>query len=115
MELALSPSFPCRGTSAAAGGASELGDASEALRQQAHCTPELLALAVPSPRADFSQAELLGAPELFYHNCSVSSLCVGLYRWLVKVSWLGKLVSVFWWMGLYLSSLECNEVSSNEL
>ena len=70
MELALSPSFPCRGTSAAAGGASELGDASEALRQQAHCTPELLALAVPSPRADFSQAELLGAPELFYHNCS---------------------------------------------
>ena len=28
--------------------------------------------------------------------CGVSSLCVGLYRWLVKVSWLGKLVSVFW-------------------
>ena len=27
--------------------------------------------------------------------CGVSSLCVGLYRWLVKVSWLGKLVSVF--------------------
>ena len=26
--------------------------------------------------------------------CGVSSLCVGLYRWLVKVSWLGKLVSV---------------------
>ena len=25
--------------------------------------------------------------------CGVSSLCVGLYRWLVKVSWLGKLVS----------------------
>ena len=23
--------------------------------------------------------------------CGVSSLCVGLYRWLVKVSWLGKL------------------------
>ena len=22
--------------------------------------------------------------------CGVSSLCVGLYRWLVKVSWLGK-------------------------
>ena len=32
--------------------------------------------------------------------CSVSSLCVGLYRWLVKVSWLGKLVSVFWWVEL---------------
>ena len=30
----------------------------------------------------------------------VSSLCVGLYRWLVKVSWLGKLVSVFWWVEL---------------
>ena len=28
--------------------------------------------------------------------CGVSSLWVGLYRWLVKVSWLGKLVSVFW-------------------
>ena len=26
----------------------------------------------------------------------VSSLWVGLYGWLVKVSWLGKLVSVFW-------------------
>ena len=26
--------------------------------------------------------------------CEVSSLCVGLYRWLVKVSWLGKLVGV---------------------
>ena len=24
--------------------------------------------------------------------CGISSLCVGLYRWLVKVSWLGKLV-----------------------
>ena len=28
--------------------------------------------------------------------CGVSSLWVGLYRWLVKVSWLGKLVSLFW-------------------
>ena len=26
--------------------------------------------------------------------CGVSSLCVGLYRWLVKVAWLGKLVGV---------------------
>ena len=33
----------------------------------------------------------------------------------VKVSWLGKLVSVFWWLELYFFSLECNEVSSNEL
>ena len=41
--------------------------------------------------------------------------CVGLYRWLAKVSWLGKLVSVFWWVELYFFSLECNEMSSNEL
>ena len=47
--------------------------------------------------------------------CGVSSLCVGLYRCLVKVSWLGKLVSMFWWMELYFFSLECNEMSSNEL
>ena len=47
--------------------------------------------------------------------CGVSSLCAGLYRWLVKVSWLGKLVSVFWWVELYFFSLECNEMSSNEL
>ena len=47
--------------------------------------------------------------------CGYSSLCVGLYRWLVKVSWLGKLVLVFWWVELDFFSLECNEVSSNEL
>ena len=47
--------------------------------------------------------------------CGVSLLWVGLDRWLVKVSWLGKLVSVFWWLELYFFSLECNEVSSNEL
>ena len=39
---------------------------------------------------------------------------VGLHGWLVKVSWLGKLVSVFWWVELDFFSLECNEVSSNE-
>ena len=33
----------------------------------------------------------------------------------VKVSWLGKFVSVFWWVELDFFSLECNEVSSNEL
>jgi len=38
--------------------------------------------------------------------CGVSSLSVGLYRWLVKVSWLGKLVSVFWWVELDFFSLE---------
>ena len=47
--------------------------------------------------------------------CGVSSLWVGLYGWLVKVSWLEKLVSVFWWVELDFFSLECNEVSSNEL
>ena len=40
---------------------------------------------------------------------------VGFYRWLVKVSWLGKLVSVFWLVELDFFSLECNEESSNEL
>ena len=47
--------------------------------------------------------------------CGVSSLWVGLYRCLVKVSCLGKLVSVFWWVELDFFSLECKEVSSNEL
>ena len=47
--------------------------------------------------------------------CGGSSLWVGLDRWLVKVSWLGKLVSVFWWMELDFFSLECTEVSSNGL
>ena len=32
----------------------------------------------------------------------------------VKVSWLGKLVSVFWWVELDFFSLECTKVSSNE-
>ena len=39
----------------------------------------------------------------------------GLYQWLVKVSWLGRLVLEFWWVELDFFSLECNEVSSNEL
>jgi len=38
----------------------------------------------------------------------------GVGRVVVKVSWLGKLVSVFWWVELDFFSLECNEVSSNE-
>ena len=32
--------------------------------------------------------------------------------WFVKVSWLGELVSVFWWVELDLFYLECNVVSS---
>ena len=46
--------------------------------------------------------------------CGGSLLWVGLDRWLVKVSWLGKLMSVFWWVELDFFSLECNVVSSNE-
>ena len=44
-----------------------------------------------------------------------SLLWVRLDGWLVKVSWLGKLVLVFWWVELDFLSLEYNEVSSNEL
>ena len=39
---------------------------------------------------------------------------VGLDDWLVKVSWLGKLASVFWCVELDFFSLECNGVSSSE-
>ena len=42
-------------------------------------------------------------------------LWMGLYQWLVKVSWLGKLVLEFWWLDLDFFFLECNEVSSNRL
>ena len=45
--------------------------------------------------------------------CGGSSLWVGLDEWLVKVSWLGKLALVFWWVETDFS-LECNEVSSRE-
>ena len=46
--------------------------------------------------------------------CGVSSLWVGLDGWLVKVSWLGKLALVFWWVELDFFSLEWNELSSSE-
>ena len=46
--------------------------------------------------------------------CGGSLLWVGLDGWLVEVSWLGKLVLVFWWVELDFFSLECNEVSSSE-
>ena len=39
---------------------------------------------------------------------------MGLEEWLVKVSWLGKLASVFWWLELDFFSLECNVLSSSE-
>ena len=46
--------------------------------------------------------------------CGGSLLWVGLDGSLVKVSWLGKLASVFWWLKLDVFPLECNEVSSSE-
>ena len=38
----------------------------------------------------------------------------GVDEFLVKVSWLGKLALVFWWVELDLFPLECKEVSSSE-
>ena len=46
--------------------------------------------------------------------CGRFSLWMGLDVGLVKVSWLGKLVSVSWWVELDIFSLECAEVSSND-
>ena len=46
--------------------------------------------------------------------CEGSSLWVGLKEWLVKVSWLGKLALVFWWVEVDFFSLGCNKVSSTE-
>ena len=46
--------------------------------------------------------------------CGVSSLWVGLDGWLVKISWLGKLVSVFLWVELDFfprSALKCPVMS----
>ena len=47
--------------------------------------------------------------------CVGSSLWVGLDEWLVTVSWLGKLVSVFWCVEMDFFSLECNGVPSDVL
>ena len=46
--------------------------------------------------------------------CGGFTQWVGLDDWLVKVSWLRKLASVFWCMELDFFSLECNGVPSNE-
>ena len=40
---------------------------------------------------------------------------VGLDDWFVKVSWLGKLESVFWCVEMDFFSLECSGVPSNEI
>ena len=47
-------------------------------------------------------------------DCGGFTQWVGLDGWLVEVSWLGKLVSVFRCMELVFFALECNEVPSNE-
>ena len=39
---------------------------------------------------------------------------MGLDGWLVKISWLGNLVLVFWCVELDFFCLECNEESSSE-
>ena len=47
-------------------------------------------------------------------NCGVFSLRVGLDQWLVKVSWLGQLVSgscVWSWISLPWSEMKCTVVS----
>ena len=47
-------------------------------------------------------------------NCEACSLWLGFDQWLVKTSWLGKLLSVFWWVELDLVYLEGSTVSSGE-
>ena len=46
--------------------------------------------------------------------CGGFTQWVGLDDWFVKVSWLGKLASVFWCVELDFFSLECNGVPSDE-
>ena len=60
-----------------------------------------------------------GGPSVFWQfvvplYCGDFSLWVGLDGWLVKISWLGKLVLVFWCVELDFFCLECNEGSSSE-
>ena len=74
---------------------------------------------IPLPAGYFSASSSLGGLSVFWQLVEFSLLWSfltvgGLDGWLVKVSWLGKLVSVLWWVELDFFSLECNEVSSNE-
>ena len=69
--------------------------------------------------SSFLDCYVWGGPSVFWQfvvllYCGGSSLWLDLDEWLVKVSWLGKLVLVFWWVELDFFSLECNEVSSSE-
>ena len=65
--------------------------------------------------AEFGVAFLYCGPLWSSLYCGGSSLWVGLYGWFVKVSWLGKLVPVFWWVELDFFSLDCYELSGNGL
>ena len=48
----------------------------------------------------------------FFFIVEVSPRWVGLDDWLVKVSWLGKLASVFWnWISSLWSAMECPVMS----
>ena len=64
------------------------------------------------PLASGFQSLFLWSVVPFY--CGGFSQWVGLDNWLVKVSWLGKLVSVFCCVEMDFFSLECNGVPSNE-
>ena len=81
----------------------------------------VLLLAGYSSVSSFGYITVFGVAFLYSGNLwsslyyGVSSLWVGLYQWLVKVSWLGKLVLVFWWGELDFFSLECNGVTNNGL
>ena len=61
------------------------------------------------PRQPFCMLEVCGS-SLLWRFLPVD----GVDEFLVKVSWLGKLALVFWWVGLDLFSLECNEKSTSE-
>ena len=73
---------------------------------------EPLSLASPGLQADALPQRHL---ESLCHYYGASSLWVGFYQWLVKVSWLGRLVLEFWWVELGFFSLECSGVISNGL
>ena len=66
---------------------------------------------------DFGQPVYVPALLENLYGMSCSGACwlwVVLDYWLVKVSWLGKLVSVLWCVEMDFFSLECNGVPSDE-
>ena len=64
--------------------------------------------------AVFGAAFLYSGSFMVSLYCGGSSLWVVLDEWLVRVSWLGRLVSVFWWVELassLWSAMKCPVVS----